>query len=504
MEPRRRPPRRGIPEPVPRLPLPRRHRGHRTARRGPTVALNSIDFRVDTRRHVDLAVLPTAVKALYTSHKNYKKQLKKHVKKLSALQQLHYASDHWALLLIFQGMDAAGKDGAIRHVMSGVNPQGCQVFSFKQPTDHDLEHDFLWRTTCNLPERGRIGIFNRSYYEDVLIARVHPEILHGHGLPLRRLPTYRRLHHAEHRLHDRRVHPRRVTDNQAMQPASLTGTVRYLVASDPGRLRLRSAVATTLSLVLAMVALLGFTGVSKQPLTVAMLGTIVAMQSSAAVKDRPAQSGRHHAAAVLPGGRVGDARGVSVAVGQDRRGRLHCGALRGGVGSPVRSARQCHGHGRVRLLFFRPLPAGIARSVPRACVVVAIGLSASLLVRTLIFPDRPGVELRRLIRALRAASTSVLDVASNRNERDLALLRRRLNRLGETALMIDDWLDRNDAGLLLSVTNEDLALWIFMHNCHRATGEPVVGTRPGRRVAGRSRGHDHSPANVPAEQSAGG
>ena len=147
------------------------------------MALNSIDFRVDTRRHVDLAVLPTAVKALYTSHKNYKKQLKKHVKKLSALQQLHYASDHWALLLIFQGMDAAGKDGAIRHVMSGVNPQGCQVFSFKQPTDHDLEHDFLWRTTCNLPERGRIGIFNRSYYEDVLIARVHPEILHGHGLP---------------------------------------------------------------------------------------------------------------------------------------------------------------------------------------------------------------------------------------------------------------------------------------------------------------------------------
>jgi PPK2 family polyphosphate:nucleotide phosphotransferase len=80
-------------------------------------------------------------------------------------------------------MDAAGKDGAIRHVMSGVNPRGCQVFSFKQPTDHDLEHDFLWRTTCNLPERGRIGIFNRSYYEDVLIARVHPEMLHGHGLP---------------------------------------------------------------------------------------------------------------------------------------------------------------------------------------------------------------------------------------------------------------------------------------------------------------------------------
>ena len=147
------------------------------------MALDSIDFRVEAGHPVDLAEVPTTVKALYTSHKNYKKQLKKHVKKLASLQRLHYASDHWALLLIFQGMDAAGKDGAIRHVMSGVNPQGCQVFSFKQPTEHDLEHDFLWRTTCNLPERGRIGIFNRSYYEDVLIARVHPEILHGHGLP---------------------------------------------------------------------------------------------------------------------------------------------------------------------------------------------------------------------------------------------------------------------------------------------------------------------------------
>ena len=147
------------------------------------MAIDSSDFRVEAGRHVDLAQLPTSVKPLYNSHKNYKKQLKKHVKKLSSLQQLHYASDQWALLLIFQGMDAAGKDGAIRHVMSGVNPQGCQVFSFKQPTDHDLEHDFLWRTTCCLPERGRIGIFNRSYYEDVLIARVHPTILHGHGLP---------------------------------------------------------------------------------------------------------------------------------------------------------------------------------------------------------------------------------------------------------------------------------------------------------------------------------
>ncbi|MCV7179338.1 ADP-polyphosphate phosphotransferase [Mycolicibacterium sphagni] len=147
------------------------------------MTIDSTHFRVAAGPHVDLADAPTAVTALYKSHKNYKKQLTKHVKKLAALQQLHYASDQWALLVIFQGMDAAGKDGAIRHVMSGVNPQGCQVFSFKQPTDQDLEHDFLWRTTCNLPERGRIGIFNRSYYEDVLIARVHPDILHGHGLP---------------------------------------------------------------------------------------------------------------------------------------------------------------------------------------------------------------------------------------------------------------------------------------------------------------------------------
>jgi len=102
---------------------------------------------------------------------------------LSSLQQLHYASNCHALLLIFQGMDAAGKDGAIRHVMSGVNPQGCEVYSFKQPSAEELEHDFLWRATCRLPERGRIGIFNRSYYEDVLVLRVHPEILRTQGIP---------------------------------------------------------------------------------------------------------------------------------------------------------------------------------------------------------------------------------------------------------------------------------------------------------------------------------
>ena len=122
------------------------------------------------------------MKPFCKSKKQYQELLEEHVEELSSLQQLHYASNRYALLLIFQGMDAAGKDGAIRHVMSGVNPQGCQVFSFKQPSAEELEHDFLWRTTRCLPERGRIGIFNRSYYEEVLVVRVHPEILRAQGL----------------------------------------------------------------------------------------------------------------------------------------------------------------------------------------------------------------------------------------------------------------------------------------------------------------------------------
>ena len=117
------------------------------------------------------------VKPFCKSKKRYQELLAKHVEELSLLQNLHYASSRYALLLIFQGMDAAGKDGAVRHVMSGVNPQGCEVFSFKQPSAEELDHDFLWRSTCRLPERGRIGIFNRSYYEEVLVVRVHPEIL---------------------------------------------------------------------------------------------------------------------------------------------------------------------------------------------------------------------------------------------------------------------------------------------------------------------------------------
>ena len=141
------------------------------------------DFRVPDGEKVDLEKWPTDVKPVYKSKEQYKEKLDEHIAKLSALQQLHYASGRYAVLLIFQGLDAAGKDGAIRHVMSGVNPQGCQVFSFKQPSANELLHDFLWRTTRDLPERGRIGIFNRSYYEEVLVARVHPEILRAEGLP---------------------------------------------------------------------------------------------------------------------------------------------------------------------------------------------------------------------------------------------------------------------------------------------------------------------------------
>jgi polyphosphate kinase 2 (PPK2 family) len=148
-----------------------------------TMKINSKDFRVRPGKKVKLREWPTVVKPICKSKKRYQMLLGEHVEELSSLQRLHYASNRYALLLIFQGMDAAGKDGAIRHVMSGVNPEGCEVFSFKQPSTEELEHDFLWRTTRRLPERGRIGIFNRSYYEEVLVVRVHPEILRGQGLP---------------------------------------------------------------------------------------------------------------------------------------------------------------------------------------------------------------------------------------------------------------------------------------------------------------------------------
>jgi len=145
--------------------------------------ISSKDFCVREGEEVILKRWPTKVEPVYKSKEQYKKLLEEHVAQLSSRQQLLYASNRYALLLIFQAMDAAGKDGAISHVMSGVNPQGCQVFSFKHPSAAELQHDFLWRTTRDLPERGRIGIFNRSYYEEVLIARVHPEILRSEGLP---------------------------------------------------------------------------------------------------------------------------------------------------------------------------------------------------------------------------------------------------------------------------------------------------------------------------------
>ena len=144
--------------------------------------IDSDEFRVRPGKKFRLKEWPTSVKPFYDSKKEYKQLLEGHVDELSSLQRLHYASNRYALLLIFQGMDAAGKDGAVRHVLSGVNPAGCQVWSFKQPSAEELQHDFLWRTTCRLPERGMIGIFNRSYYEEVLVVRVHPEILRSQGL----------------------------------------------------------------------------------------------------------------------------------------------------------------------------------------------------------------------------------------------------------------------------------------------------------------------------------
>jgi PPK2 family polyphosphate:nucleotide phosphotransferase len=144
--------------------------------------IDTKDFLVQPGKKVRLKDWPTKVKACCDSKEEYKEVLARHVDELSGLQQLLYGSNKYALLLIFQGMDAAGKDGAIKHVMSGVNPQGCEVASFKQPSAEELEHDFLWRAEQKLPGRGRIGIFNRSYYEEVLVVRVHPEILLGEGV----------------------------------------------------------------------------------------------------------------------------------------------------------------------------------------------------------------------------------------------------------------------------------------------------------------------------------
>src|ERR1019366_6272958 len=156
-----------------------------TAGQGQTVGMkiSPKKFRVREGDAVRLKQWPTKVKAFYKSDADYQKKLAEHIQELSERQNHLYAYNRYAVLLIFQAMDAAGKDGAIKHVMSGVNPQGCQVFSFKHPSAEELAHDFLWRTTRCLPERGRIGIFNRSYYEEVLIVPVHPEILQAQAIP---------------------------------------------------------------------------------------------------------------------------------------------------------------------------------------------------------------------------------------------------------------------------------------------------------------------------------
>jgi PPK2 family polyphosphate:nucleotide phosphotransferase len=149
----------------------------------PVLQIPTKPFRVREGTTVKLRDCPTRVKPFYRSKDHYQELLAEHVSRLRGQQDRLYAHDRYALLVIFQSMDAAGKDGAIKHVMSGVNPQGCQVFSFKHPSAQELDHDFLWRTTACLPERGRIGIFNRSYYEEVLIVRVHPAILNSQKLP---------------------------------------------------------------------------------------------------------------------------------------------------------------------------------------------------------------------------------------------------------------------------------------------------------------------------------
>jgi len=140
-------------------------------------------FRVESGKHFRLKDFDPADTGHWRSKEHAEAALQERILQTADLQDKLYAQDNWALLLIFQAMDAAGKDGAIKHVMSGINPQGCQVFSFKAPSDLELQHDFLWRTTRCLPERGHIGIFNRSYYEEVLVVRVHPNILKSQKTP---------------------------------------------------------------------------------------------------------------------------------------------------------------------------------------------------------------------------------------------------------------------------------------------------------------------------------
>lgn len=175
---------------------------------GKSTMVDGKAFRVGAGKRVRLAKLPTRIDPFYSSKAQYREALEAGTKALADMQERLYADDRYSLLVIFQAMDSAGKDGAIRHVMSGVNPQGCQVFSFKHPSAEELDHDFLWRTQRALPERGRIGIFNRSYYEEVLIAKVRPEILAAQKLPEETMKSatlwedrYRSIRDSESHLH---------------------------------------------------------------------------------------------------------------------------------------------------------------------------------------------------------------------------------------------------------------------------------------------------------------
>jgi PPK2 family polyphosphate:nucleotide phosphotransferase len=171
-----------------------------------TTKIKTNQYKVKQDEKVKLKKWATLVEPIYSSKEEYQELLLAQIKELSGLQQLQYASDRYSLLLIFQAMDAAGKDGAIKHVMSGINPQGCQVFSFKHPSATDLDHDFLWRTNQCLPERGRIGIFNRSYYEEVLVVRVHPELLKAEQLPEKEIDTNTLWQHRFESIRDMEKH----------------------------------------------------------------------------------------------------------------------------------------------------------------------------------------------------------------------------------------------------------------------------------------------------------
>jgi PPK2 family polyphosphate:nucleotide phosphotransferase len=140
-------------------------------------------YRIDDGKHFRLQDVNPSDTGKWNSEEVAKEKLQKDIARMADLQAMLFAQGRWALLLIFQALDAAGKDGTIKHVMSGVNPEGCQVYSFKAPSDAELQHDFLWRTTRNLPESGHIGIFNRSYYEEVLVVRVHPKVLESEKIP---------------------------------------------------------------------------------------------------------------------------------------------------------------------------------------------------------------------------------------------------------------------------------------------------------------------------------